>query len=34
MALKDELTSAGEADGFVFEEMGECLLALNREQEA
>lgn len=34
MALKDELEAAGESDGFVFEEIGECLLALNRPKEA
>ena len=34
MALKDEFTSAGEADGFVLEEIAECLLALKREREA
>ena len=34
MALKDEFTAAGEADGFVLEEIGECLLALERAQEA
>jgi len=34
MALKDEFTSAGEADGFVLEEIAECLLALRREGEA
>lgn len=34
MALKDELESAGETDGFVFEEIGECLLRLNRGDEA
>lgn len=34
MDLKDEFTSAGEADGFVLEEIGECLLALQRDKEA
>jgi hypothetical protein len=34
MALKDEFETAGESDGYVFEEIGECLLALNREVEA
>lgn len=34
MALKEEIESAGETDGFVFEEIGECLLALNRADEA
>lgn len=34
MALHTEFESAGETDGFVFEEIGECLLALNREGEA
>jgi tetratricopeptide (TPR) repeat protein len=34
LALKAELESAGETDGYVFEEIGECLLALNRENEA
>jgi predicted negative regulator of RcsB-dependent stress response len=34
MALKDEEESAGEKDGFVFEEIGECLLVLNRAEEA
>jgi tetratricopeptide (TPR) repeat protein len=33
-ALKTELESAGETDGYVFEEIGECLLLLNREEEA
>jgi len=32
--LKDEFDFAGETDGFVFEEIGECLLALNRAEEA
>ena len=30
MTLKDEFDSAGEGDGYVFEEIGECLLALDR----
>ena len=35
MALKHEWESAGvERDGFVFEEIGECLLLLNRAEEA
>lgn len=34
MALKAELESAGESDGFVFEEIAECLLALKRLEEA
>lgn len=34
MALKEEIESAGETDGFVFEEIGECLLALSRADEA
>jgi tetratricopeptide (TPR) repeat protein len=32
--LCDECEAAGEPDGFVFEEMAECLLALNRPEEA
>jgi tetratricopeptide (TPR) repeat protein len=34
MALKAELESAGESDGFVFEEIAECLLVLKRLEEA
>jgi len=34
MALRDEFETAGEVDGFVFEEIGECLLALKRGDEA
>ena len=34
MALQDELESVEERDGFVFEEIGECLLALDRVEEA
>jgi tetratricopeptide (TPR) repeat protein len=34
LALEDEWESAGEKDGFVFEEIGEGLLALNRPEEA
>ena len=34
MTLEEEFESAGEADGFVFEEIGECLLALNRQRDA
>ena len=30
MALKEEYTAAGEGDGYVLEEIGECLLALDR----
>lgn len=34
MTLKDEYEAAGDSDGYVFEELGECLLALDRAQEA
>lgn len=34
MELEKELESANEKDGYVFEEIGECLLALNRIEEA
>ena len=34
MVLKTEFESAGESDGFVFEEIAECLLALKRMEEA
>ena len=34
MMLKAEFESAGESDGFVFEEIAECLLALKRLEEA
>lgn len=34
MILRDEFESAGESDGYVFEEIGECLLALDRAEEA
>jgi tetratricopeptide (TPR) repeat protein len=34
MALKAEFDTAGEGDGFVLEEISECLLALDRAQEA
>ena len=34
MALKAEYDSARESDGYVFEEIGECLLALDRQAEA
>ncbi len=34
MALKAEYEAAGESDGYVFEEIGECYLALNRADEA
>jgi len=34
MKLKEEFDFAGETDGYVFEEIGECLLALGRAEEA
>ncbi len=34
MELENEFKSANEKDGYVFEEIGECLLALNRMKEA
>jgi tetratricopeptide (TPR) repeat protein len=34
MTLNDEFESSGESDGYVFEEIGECLLVLNRLDEA
>jgi tetratricopeptide (TPR) repeat protein len=34
MVLKNEFDSAGENDGYVFEEIGECLLAMDRREEA
>jgi tetratricopeptide (TPR) repeat protein len=34
MTLKEEYEAAGESDGYVHEEIGECLLALHRAQEA
>jgi tetratricopeptide (TPR) repeat protein len=34
MELKNEFESAHETDGYVFEEIGECLLALNEPQDA
>jgi len=34
MHLKEEFDSSGEKDGYVLEEIGECLLALNRREEA
>lgn len=34
MALLKELEAAGEQDGFVFEEIAECLLALHRKRKA
>jgi tetratricopeptide (TPR) repeat protein len=34
MSLKDELERARESDGFVFEEIAECLWALKRSEEA
>ena len=34
MALKDDFKSVAGSDGYVFEEIGECLLALNRPEEA
>lgn len=33
IALKEAFDSAGESDGYVFEEIGECLLASNRPEE-
>jgi tetratricopeptide (TPR) repeat protein len=33
-ALLDELDAAGEVDGYVYEELGECLLELRRAEEA
>jgi tetratricopeptide (TPR) repeat protein len=34
MALKEEFDASGHSDGYVSEEIGECLLLLGREQEA
>jgi len=34
LALKEEYEAVGQNDGFVFEEIGECLLALDRAKEA
>jgi tetratricopeptide (TPR) repeat protein len=34
LALEAEFKSAGETDGYVFEEIGECLFALKREAES
>jgi hypothetical protein len=34
MALKAEFEAIGESDGYVFEEIGECLLVLDRSEEA
>jgi tetratricopeptide (TPR) repeat protein len=34
MQLKDEFESTGDKDGYVFEEIGECLFLLNRKDEA
>lgn len=34
LTLETELEKAGETDGYVFEEIGECLLALDRAEEA
>ena len=34
MALKEDYDCAGESDGYVFEEIGECLLGLDRQEEA
>ncbi len=34
MALHAEFEAEGEDDGYVYEEVGECLLALNRGEEA
>jgi tetratricopeptide (TPR) repeat protein len=34
LILKEEFESAGESDGYVFEEIGECLLSLGSAEEA
>ena len=34
MALKEDYDCAGESDGYVFEEIGECLLGLDRQEDA
>ena len=34
LTLKEEYEAAGESDGYVFEEIGECYLALDRAEEA
>lgn len=34
LELKDELESASEGDGYVFEEIGECLMLLDRTEES
>lgn len=34
MELKEEFDASGENDGYVFEEIGECLLILNRAEDA
>jgi len=34
MTLKEEYEAAGEKGGYVFEEIGECLVALNRSEDA
>jgi hypothetical protein len=34
MELKEEFDASGENDGYVHEEIGECLLLLNRAKEA
>ncbi|MBL8080352.1 MAG: tetratricopeptide repeat protein [Anaerolineales bacterium] len=34
LELEKEFKAAGETDGYVFEEIGECLLALNRKEES
>ena len=34
MELKEEFDAVGESDGYVYEEIGECLLLLNRAEEA
>ena len=34
MTLKDEFEAEGERDGYVYEEIAECLLALNRAEES
>ena len=34
MTLREELESAGESDGYVFEEIAECMIALNRQDDS
>jgi tetratricopeptide (TPR) repeat protein len=34
LALEEDFEAAGESDGYVFEEIAECLLALNRKDES